>query len=211
MQTGIIYAMSCSCHPERGIRYIGQTSLGWKRRFALHLKSARDGAKYPVSAWIRKHGPENVRVEYLHEGVPVSRLNELEVIEIAKHRAVGLSDLNMTDGGEGTRGWIMPEDVKQKIREKATGRTHSDETKRKLSQYRGDKASFYGKKFSNEQKMKSALSPGRTERKLDPEDIITIRKRYDSGESPKLIAKDYDVTSANICMVGKRKSWKWVK
>ena len=47
--------------------------------------------------------------------------------------------INLTDGGESTSGWIMPEEVKQKIRQTKkgsipwnAGKKHSEETRQKL-------------------------------------------------------------------------------
>jgi hypothetical protein len=47
----IIYAL---CDPDSGdIRYIGKTHTSLKKRFHLHLSSARRGNKTPKALWIK--------------------------------------------------------------------------------------------------------------------------------------------------------------
>lgn len=36
----LIYTISCSCHPEQGVRYVGQTSKGLVARKGVHLWTA---------------------------------------------------------------------------------------------------------------------------------------------------------------------------
>lgn len=50
---------------------------------------------------------------------------------------------NMTDGGEGAFGKKCNDITKQKIREKNTGKKHSEETKKRLSEIKGDKTSSF--------------------------------------------------------------------
>ena len=57
--------------------------------------------------------------------------------------------VNLTDGGDGTKGWVPSEKTKQKIRKKAIGRKQSDVTKQKRIQ------KLTGKKRSEEIKQKS--------------------------------------------------------
>ena len=60
-------------------------------------------------------------------------------LELKLIKAIGRCDkgngplTNLTDGGEGMIGYVMPDSVKAKIRKKRTGCRHSDETKRKIS------------------------------------------------------------------------------
>src|SRR5690625_1414407 len=71
METGFIYGVRCSCHPEDGVRYVGQTSKGVEIRRAVHLWNARTDRskthKSHFSNWIRKHGEENVEFFTLEE------------------------------------------------------------------------------------------------------------------------------------------------
>lgn len=46
--------------------------------------------------------------------------------------------------------------------------------------------------------------------KLQPDDIITIRKRFDKGEDSPTIAKDYGVHYSNIWLIGRRKIWRHI-
>jgi hypothetical protein len=74
---------------------------------------------------------------------------------------------NLTEGGEGTSGWIMPEEHKRrisdanrggiksertrkKLSESNKGKTYSDESRKRMSESKmGEKNHFYGKKHSD--------------------------------------------------------------
>lgn len=80
----MIYGLSCNCHPERGIRYVGKTTQGTAARLAEHLKRAKK-PHYPVNHWIAKHGPENIVIQVL-EHCEAQDLNDAEVKWIAELR-----------------------------------------------------------------------------------------------------------------------------
>lgn len=204
----VIYGLYCICHPGRGIRYVGQTSLGIKARMWLHRSVARVDPKQPVSYWMRKHSVDNIAFTTLEVAHSDQFLDDLEIRIISEHRSLGLADLNISDGGHGTRGWKMPEDVKNKIALKATGRKHSDETKALLSSYRGEQSSFYGKHHSNQ--IKEKTNANHPNRRLTTVQVLEIRARYDLGESPTKLAAEFSVTSSSIVQHGKRQTWVWL-
>lgn len=147
---GVIYGLSCSCHQETGIRYVGLTTKTAPRRLGQHVANARHGYKNAVHYWIRKHGAENIRTETLEEvGVDMDALNDAEVRWIARLRSEGADLLNRTDGGGGTRGLPSSPAQRAAMRERAKGRvipaeeiarriatrdgyTHSPETREKM-------------------------------------------------------------------------------
>lgn len=66
---------------------------------------------------------------------------------------------NLTDGGEGMQNYIMSEETKKVLSEKAKGRKHSEETKLKMSKsQKGENNFWYGKKLSEETKLKISES-----------------------------------------------------
>lgn len=112
-----VYGLYCVCGCDRPeIRYIGQTVQSLQVRLINHRAHARFGTKTPVYRWIRKHGPENIRIELLESPT----LEDLDMREIDWiQRTSGL--LNLAAGGEGGafRGKKRPEHS-----EKVRGENH---------------------------------------------------------------------------------------
>lgn len=102
----VIYSLSCSCHPERGVRYVGQTSKGANDRLSHHVWSANQGLVYPVYAWIRKHSPANVICQVLEA---VDRSELLDAAEVKWIETLGTlreqGGLNLWPGGKSVRGY----------------------------------------------------------------------------------------------------------
>lgn len=46
--------------------------------------------------------------------------------------------------------------------------------------------------------------------KLTKEQVLAIRRRYDTGDRAPQIAKDFEVSRANVILIGKRKRWGWL-
>ncbi len=57
---GVVYGLSCLCHPEAGVRYIGQTARTSQARLKEHVRDAEHGVQRPIYFWIRKHGVGNI-------------------------------------------------------------------------------------------------------------------------------------------------------
>lgn len=88
-------------------------------------------------------------VEIISENIDWSSACELEELLIKEYgrRDLGLGSLvNMTNGGEGTNGYIMPEERKQFLKDTKTGIKFSKETCIKISESRK------GMKFSESHK-----------------------------------------------------------
>lgn len=106
----VIYGLSCACHPDAGIRYIGQTRQGPATRLREHLKNSRAAGvgkvpDTPAYRWIRKHGGENILVTVLEHVPTVDLLNERETFWI---KALGTHErpgLNCNVGGGGRGEW----------------------------------------------------------------------------------------------------------
>lgn len=96
-----IYGLRCLCHPELGVRYVGQTIQGEKKRLGDHRKGAKK-PQWPVNYWVKKHGPENIVMTILEVVDNPVDLNDAEVRWI-KHFGTfcdwKLGGVNMTPGG----------------------------------------------------------------------------------------------------------------
>ena len=104
-----------------------------------------------------KYGIENFTKKILHFAETEEELNDLEIFYIKDLDAKN-NGYNLTDGGDGTIGYKMSNESKQKIRESLKGKpSHkkgkkcgpmSEETKKKMSE------SHRGKQMSEEHKQK---------------------------------------------------------
>ena len=96
-----------------------------------------------ISQAIVKYGWSNFNKEILHSELSKETACQLEITYIKKYKELGMS-YNIGEGGEGSD-------------------SMSEETKEKLRQYKGEKASFYGRKHSPEsiKKISESLT-GRT-------------------------------------------------
>lgn len=103
---GVIYGLSCACHPEAGVRYIGQTSQPPAKRLMQHKSSSRHERtrRFPVSRWINSHGAGSVVMEVLAQGNTLAELDALEIEYIRRFGTYGARGLNATTGGGGTPG-----------------------------------------------------------------------------------------------------------
>lgn len=92
-----IYGLRCECGCDKPqIRYVGLTTQPLSTRLTNHRGMARFGARTPVYNWIRKHGPENIRIDPLKVTTPDAMdSDEIEMIASTP----GL--LNISPGGEG--------------------------------------------------------------------------------------------------------------
>jgi hypothetical protein len=117
-----------------------------------------------------------IRITYPVLGVDeeMALLAEMELIDA--YRRMGVRITNITDGGEGTTGWVPTEEVKRKIGEankntpKASGerhgmygKKHSEESLVKMRESQssrecGEKHPFYGKQHTDETKAKVSLA-----------------------------------------------------
>lgn len=118
-RTGFIYGLMCKCHPEDGIRYIGQTSKTVGERVYTHKRDAktRGGKNWgnAVYHWMRKHGYENIEAVTLEEEVSVFELNSLEEVWVSRLKTLkDFGGLNLTTGGG--QGYGVSESTREKLR-----------------------------------------------------------------------------------------------
>lgn len=128
-----VYGLRCKCHPEDGIRYVGQTGKGIEARLSGHIWRASNphkGYRHKVYNWMRKHGIENIESVALQECANYEDLNQAEVDWIKR---LGTFDtemgLNMNEGGGGNAGWKHSE---KSIQQSVANRVYTDECRAKI-------------------------------------------------------------------------------
>lgn len=182
----VIYGLSCACHPERGVRYVGQTIQGIETRIYKHKWAARSGKTWVVAKWIRKHGEENLRYEVL-EALPTKEgLGEAEEKWIAHLGTMTEhGGCNTTPGGDQPSGYCHPPGAMSR-----TPRKHTKEALKKIRESR--------KKQLGEQ-VGSA--------KLTEADVSDILFQHWNGAKAIDLAKAFDVDVANISSITSGKTW----
>ena len=120
-----------------GKSYIGYDSL-WPQRKNVHLYHSRniDNQSFYFHRAIKKYGEENFEWAVICEDATLE--DEIRLIEENGTFWTLGKGYNLTKGGDGNLGWIMPKETKNKISQKALnnkkclGRKLSEETKNKI-------------------------------------------------------------------------------
>lgn len=101
---GCIY---CIINKINGKKYVGQTSkLYLSDRFGAHKFNARNDVSGYLYNAMRKYGEENFEIKVLIHGIPIDKLDFYEILWIKKLNTKSPNGYNMTDGGDGTHGFI---------------------------------------------------------------------------------------------------------
>ena len=81
--------------------YIGETTMGYKARFAQHCKqSTRTQRHYKLYEAMNKYGVDKFYVELLEDNVPINKMYEKEIFYIKKYNSF-YNGYNSTKGGDG--------------------------------------------------------------------------------------------------------------
>jgi len=118
-----------------GKKYVGKTVNSVEQRWRQHVNLAKNSGEYLLCKALRKYGPENFTVE------PIARFDSEETLSVAENLFIAELDTrlpngyNMTDGGEGVSGLVMPEEARAKMRAAKLGtkRIFTPEHRAKLS------------------------------------------------------------------------------
>jgi hypothetical protein len=145
-------------------------------------------------AWLLKRHPDKMLQRKLNKFTPIILLTKNKFsevlalkIESALISKIGRSDLkegplaNLTNGGEGTSGYIMTEDHKNKIIKSRKGYKHSEETKRKIGESNKGKIISEEQKKNQSNKMKgrqSRLGKHHTEETKNKLSVINTGKKH---------------------------------
>lgn len=117
-----------------GKAYVGQTIHTVEKRFHEHVSAARQGSMYPLHCAIRKHGAENFVVSVLSECTTADELDK-EEIRLIEELDCRKSGYNLALGGHGVRGkgiWTHSDETKRKISELNRGRVRTEDVKRRI-------------------------------------------------------------------------------
>lgn len=118
------------------VRYVGKSDNPCKR-LVQHLSEARQGSTTRKSRWLLKLERIALRPEiHILEEVPQEEWILAEQEWIAHYRSLGIDLTNLTDGGDGTIGYVADPLVTARRAEMLRGVTrkpHSEETKLKIS------------------------------------------------------------------------------
>ena len=132
--------------------YIGK-GQGSRYYVSMHLR--KNDTNTFLKNKIRKVGVDNIKIHFLHKDISEEESFSWERywIKYIGRRDKGEGTLcNLTDGGEGDSGRIVPEETRQKIRETLKGHDVSEETRRKMRE--ALKGKGLGKEKSEEHKRK---------------------------------------------------------
>ena len=161
-EVGIIYGWYCTVTDKW---YVGQT-IRPEARFKRHIDYAinkKDNNKFHNA--LRKYGLDNFVYCVIEENVLVDNLDMREIYWIEEFDSF-YSGYNLTLGGDGSKGFIMPDGQKKKISQSNKGKTpwnkgkhgiFSEESRKRISN------KFKGKPLSEEHKKKiSEANKGKT-------------------------------------------------
>lgn len=210
MREGIIYAVTCVCHPEDGIRYIGQTVIGVVSRKNVHFWNSRtpESRSYNshFSNWIRKHGEDNVMFEEV-DRTTEDKVDDLEDEWIMRLRQEGAKLTNIKRGGGQARGHKRPEHAKSMTGENNPmfGKDRSE-----LMAYA---RSFQGPPSAKTKAIWSEqrAGEGNGRAQLTEDDVRHMRDNR-TGKYGELSqwAREYGVTVETIYAAVNRKTWKHI-
>ena len=137
-------------------RYVGKTVQPLRLRLARHLLDSRR-PRLPVHYWLSKRSREGrqVCINWLETVAPGEDWAARERHWIAKYRSTDCRLLNLTDGGEGLAGYVMPIAHKKKIAAALNTRTpHNclhcgNDFNRKANEVRKGHAKFCSRQCAN--------------------------------------------------------------
>lgn len=166
------------------VRYVGQTIKG-EYRFKTQVINAKFHNKTPVQRFINKHINLNQPAIFeIIEYCEVDEVDSREVFWIDFYKKSGIKLLNLTIGGEGTKGRVVSEETKRKMSESAKGKKVSMETREKLRVINLGKVSWNkGRKMSEATKEKLRNRPKRIVSQETREKLSkTFKDKIASGE-----------------------------
>lgn len=202
MDVGIIYKIT---NTISGRAYVGQTVMPLMRRWSHHCSTAiHRPTGNNLYTDIKNIGCEKFVIETLCENIPRQDLSRIEQEQITLHCTQIPNGYNIQKGG-GT--YINTTRTRRKISESLKGcpqhpnsgmkgRSHTDETKQKMSK------SQIGREFSELSKQRMCASKPKA---LTADEVCSIRQRVTLGEKQCDIACEYGVSKQTICNVVNKK------
>jgi NUMOD3 motif len=137
----------------------------------VHMKATDDsvfyvgkGSKYRSTSkngrsehWHRIVNKHGLIVEIVKNNLSFEESNSYEIYLIAKLRNEGCNLCNLTDGGEGSSGYVVTEKTKLAISKATKGKKRTEETKAKM---KGNKNAFGAKRSAETRAKMSASKKG---------------------------------------------------
>lgn len=154
-----MYCIYLARNPVNGKGYVGQTGQSLEERRIGHEKAAKNGSSCVFHKALRKYGSDVFEWKVISECSTEEELNNEECTWIKLLKTKVPNGYNLTDGGEGMRGFHLSQEAKDKISEANKGNTfwkgkhHSEGTKRKIGE-----ASRRRKPDSDETRRKKGLA-----------------------------------------------------
>ena len=164
-RNGVVYG---SLNMSTGKVYIGETVQEPEQRWKVHERLAKKGSDLLFHRSIKKHGLENFCFWIIEDNIPESQLKQREIYWIDKLKTEVPLGYNMTAGGGGGphfKGHSHTDESKEKISQSLNklyeemtdeersekygsmkGRTHTEETKKILSEKKKGKPGLAGEK-----------------------------------------------------------------
>ena len=140
-----------------GQSYVGQTVKTLTQRWNSHVWTAfnekEKGYNCFLQKAIRKYGPDAFTIETLHICESKEEMDFVETFYISFLNTKAPNGYNLTDGGEGTLGWIPSKGWYDKQRKAKINRKVSEETKRKISETLKGNTNAVGIKISEEHRL----------------------------------------------------------
>jgi len=110
--------------------YIGKTINGLERRISAHLRK-KNGSYF--SSALRKYGIQNFEFAIIDTAESNDVLLEKEIYWIKQFNSMTPNGYNLTQGGQGSNGWVISDESKKKMSISKKGKSLSEEHKRKIS------------------------------------------------------------------------------
>jgi len=179
-------------------KYVGMTKFSLEERFLQHSKKG-----FLLTEAIRKYGEQKFSIELIEDVESAERAYELEIFYIKEYNTKAPNGYNLTDGGDGIFGWQPTDEYRQECSERVKqlhknqkigmyGKTHTEETKQKMSKSLKGNQNCLGRVLSEETKSKISLSH---------------KGKILSDKTKKKISENhYNVSGENNPMYGKKHS-----
>lgn len=170
--------------------YVGQTT----KELRVRLYNHRNNKRSLISKALNKYGEDNFKIEIIDTATSKEDLDEKEMYWIQFYNCIAPKGYNLTLGGEGTVGYHLSEETKEKISNANKGRRMTDEARKAIS------IGHIGLKVSEETKMKMSKSMT-TKRKVK---CVETDEIFDSVTTA---CRKYNLDKSTVCAVcnGRRK------
>ena len=180
----------CGCDPYESIKYVGQASMGARDRFNKHRYSAKNGAPWPVSRWMRKHGIDNIRytvIETLESGDEMDAAEEKWIDRLGT--LIDEGGYNISPGGKGVRGYSHAPWAKSRLSHETTQQTRDKISETLTGKYHGETASNV---------------------KTTRAQVDEVIRRYWAGETIGEISEGMSLRTSTVSGITSGQSWKYV-